>query len=240
MSHNPARQDNTGGREGASPPHASLFDDLRQGGRELAGRLEAYRGRERALVLGVVRGGVPAAAEVAVALGLPLDLVVIKRLLAPRGPLHPASAVEVCGTLVLDDEVPPPPAAPRTPLEHFLAGALEELARRADTCRGPRPPAEVAGRTVLLVDNGVHTGSTMLTALRALRRLRPARVVAAFPCASPEGLSAVAAEADEAVCLATPTPFGHVGLWYKTFDVPEDEKIPALLAPAPHASPPDS
>ena len=225
---NPARQDNTDSREGVGASGVK-FPDLSSAGRELAEGLRAYSGRAGALVVGIVRGGLPAATEVALALDLPLDLIVLRRLLAPPSPLLPVCAANVCGTLVLDEELPAPAAPPRSPLEHFIAEALEGLALRAQTCRGARPPTDISGRTVILVDNGIHTGSTMLVALRALRRLRPARVVAAIPVASPEGQAAVAAEADEIICLATHHPFGHVGLWYKGFTPPEDSQTRELL-----------
>ena len=232
----PTRKDNTGAPAGASA-REGRFPDLASAGRDLARRLTAYRGREGALVVGIVRGGVPPALEAARALGLPLDLAVLRMLLAPRGPGHAVCAANVCGPLVLDEELPPLPAVPRSPLEHFMADALEGLALRAATCRGARPAADVSGRTVILVDNGIHTATTMLAVLRAVRKLRPARVVAAAPVASAEGAAAVAPEADELVYLATPHNFGHTGLWYRNFDVPADETIRAFLEQA-HATGP--
>ena len=236
MGENLTEQDNTGAPEGAGS-RAARFPDLRGAGRDLAGRLAAYRGAKDVVVLGIVRGGVPAALEVARSLGAPLDVVVVRRLLTPRGPHAPVCAVNVCGTLVLDDELPPRPAVPATAVEHFIADALEGLALRARACRGERAPTDLSRKTVLLVDNGIHTGSTMRVAVRALRKSGAGRVVAAAPVASPEGAAAVSAVADELVCLSTPDPFGHVGLWYTDFKRPEDEEIPALLELAAPAQP---
>jgi putative phosphoribosyl transferase len=223
-----ARQDNTCAQSDAAA-HAEKFPDLRSAGRELAARLDAYRGRADAFVLAVARGGVPVALAVAREIGLPLDLVIIRRLFAPGGPHATVCAVNACGTLVLDEGVPPPVAAPRSAIEYFIADALEGLAQRAKTCRNERLPTDLSQKTILLIDNGIYTGSTMCAAVRALRTLGPARIVAAVPVTSPDGRAAVEAVADEMLCLATHDPFGHVGLWYKNFDRPEDEQIRALL-----------
>lgn len=231
-------QDNTRARRDAGP-RAPRFQDLRSAGRELSEGLASYRGAAGLVVLGVVRGGAVPALEVARGLGAPLDMVVVRRLFTPHGPHAPLCAVHAAGTLTLDEELPPRPAAPATPEDYFIADALEGLTRRARACRGERPPADLKGKTVLLVDNGIHTGSTMLIAVRALRRAGAARIVAAVPVASTEGAASVAAAADELVCLRTPEPFGHVGLWYADFTRPEDEEIPTLLAAAapPQSSP---
>lgn len=228
MEQSRAEQDNTCARRDAAA-RAEKFADLSSTGRELAARLDAYRGRADAVVLAIARGGVPSALEVARRLGLPLDLVIIRRLLAPGDPHTTVCAVNACGTLVLDEGVPPPVAAPRSAIEYFITDALEGLACRAKTCRGERPPTDLSQKTILLIDNGIHTGSTMRAAVRALRTLGPARIVAAVPVTSTGGRAAVEAVADEMLCLATHDPFGHVGLWYKNFDRPEDEQIRALL-----------
>ena len=203
------------------------FQDAGAAGRDLAERLAPRGARERTSVIAVARGGVAVALEVSKRLGLPLDLILLRRLLVPRGPQEPVCAANVAGTPFLDEELRR--GGGERPPEQFFAEALAELESRARACRGPRPAAELGGRTVLLVDNGVRTGSTMLAALRALRSRAPARVVAAAPVAAPEALVPVQTAADEFVYLHAPEPFGHVGLWYREFTRPSDEEIRAML-----------
>jgi putative phosphoribosyl transferase len=207
------------------------FTDPGAAGRELAEKVEARGSLEGAVVLAVARGGVPVAAEVAKRLRAPLDVVLVRRLLTPRGPDDPVCAVCVAGALVLDEELAARRAAhDREPaLESFLAEALREFDARERACRGARTPLDLSGRTILLVDNGVRTGSTLRAVLRALRTRKPARIVAAFPVASVEGRASVAAVADEVVCLATPEPFCHVGVWYANFKRQDDRAIAAVL-----------
>ncbi|MET0650813.1 MAG: phosphoribosyltransferase family protein [Pyrinomonadaceae bacterium] len=207
------------------------YQDARAAGRALAEGLAAYDARERTTVVAVARGGVAVALEVSNRLGLPLDLLLLRRLLVTRGPLEPVCAANVAGTPFLDDELARPDAA-EPALVPFVADALADLESRTRACRGTRPPAELKGRTVLLVDNGVRTGSTMLAALRALRSCAPGRVVAAAPVAAPEALAVVRAAADEFIYLSTPDPFGHVGLWYSDFTRPSDDDIRAMLKEA--------
>jgi len=205
------------------------FADAREAGQALAAALEDYGGRADALVLAVARGGAGVGAEVAGRLGLPLDLLMLRRLLVPRGASEPACAFSLAGSPFLD-ELGPRPA--ERAFEHFLEGALAELRASERACRGERPPADLRGKTILLVDNGVRTGSTILAALRAVRSAAPARVVAAVPVAAREALAAVEGAADAFRCLASPEPFGHVGLWYEDFGRPGDEELRAMLEEA--------
>lgn len=206
------------------------FADLRSAGRALAKEIEACGyGAGAVVVLGVARGGVPVAAEVARGLGAPLDVVLIRRLLTPRGPEDPVCAVNVAGALIIDEELAARRAAHDPALEHFLTDALDEFARRERACRGARTLLDLADKTIFLVDNGIRTGSTLRVAIRALRTRGPARVVVAVPVASAEGRAAVEAVSDELVCLATPEPFGHVGMWYAKFNRPDDAEIAAAL-----------
>jgi putative phosphoribosyl transferase len=200
------------------------YPDLATAGRELALKLEPYRDGENVLVLALVLGGVPVAHEVASHLRAPLDLVIIRRLLAPKGPGSQLCAVSIAGSMIIDQELIPP-SVPSTPLEHFLKDAIVELKTREQICRRQRPPINLAGKTVVLVDCGIRSGSTMLAAIKSLRTLGPARIIAAVPVASLGGQAVVAAEADEVVCLARPRPFGHVGLWYKDFMRPGDDRV---------------
>jgi putative phosphoribosyl transferase len=205
-------------------PPVRAYPDLASAGRELALQLELYRDTDNLVVLGLVLGGIPLANEVASHLRAPLDLVIIRRLLAPKGPGSELCAVSVGGSMIVDEELRPV-AAPSTPLEHFLNDALTELNNRERICRRQRPPIQLAGKTVIIVDCGIRTGSTMLATIRALRTMGPARVIAAVPVASMGGHAAVFAEADELVCLAQPRPFGNVGLWYKDFTRPGDDRV---------------
>ncbi|HEX8147864.1 MAG TPA: phosphoribosyltransferase family protein [Pyrinomonadaceae bacterium] len=207
------------------------FEDARAAGRALAERLGSRGASGDAVVLAVARGGVGVGAEVAKGLGLPLDLILLRRLLLPRGSSRPACAASVAGAGHLDEEVAAAldPGARDPALREFVAGALAELDSEARACRGVRPALDLAGKTVVLVDNGVRTGSTMLAALRALRARAPARVVAAAPVADAAALAELSAAAEEVVCLATPDPFGHVGLWYADFRRPPDAEICAML-----------
>ncbi|MBV9928785.1 MAG: phosphoribosyltransferase [Acidobacteria bacterium] len=202
------------------------FKDGRDAGRALAERV-GPRGGD-ALVVAVARGGVAAALEVSKHLALPLDLLLLRRLLLPRGPLEPVCAANVAGASFLDAELAPRLEAEPV-LASFVAEAVAELESRAHYCRRGRPPAELSGRTVVLVDNGVRTGSTMLAALRALRPRRPARVVAAAPVADADALREVSNAVEEFVCLHTPLPFGHVGLWYSNLERPSDDEIRDML-----------
>lgn len=200
------------------------FPDLSSGGRELAFKLEAYRDNDKVVVMGLVLGGVPVAHEVATYLRAPLDLVIIRRLLAPQGAGSQICAVSIGGSTIIDDELVPP-EAPSTPLQHFIKDAIVELKTREQNCRQRRPPIDLSAKTVILVDCGIRSGSTMMAAISALRTVKPARIIAAVPIASLGGHAAVSAQVDELVCLETPRPFGHVGLWYKDFSRPADDRV---------------
>lgn len=204
------------------------FTDAREAGGALASKLAAdYAGREGAVVLAVASGGVGVAVEVSARLALPLDLFIISRLLAPC-PSDPLCAAHVAGTLFLDEELNPY-AAREPAFANFLAAAVAELEQRARACRGSRPPLTLSGKTILLVDNGVRTGSTLRAAARALRATRPARVVACVPVADAASLDSMNEMFDDFVHLASPEPFGHVGMWYANFTRPTDDEIRAML-----------
>ncbi|MCA1817013.1 MAG: phosphoribosyltransferase [Acidobacteria bacterium] len=203
------------------------FTDAREAGGALASRLSDYAGRDGVVVIAVARGGVGVAAEVSRRLALPLDVVLVSRLLAPR-PDDPLCAANVAGTPFLDEGLSA--HAARDPaFANYLAQAAAELGRRARACRGARPALALSGRTVLLVDNGVRTGSTLRAVARAVRRQRPARLVACAPVADAASLGVVRGSCEEFVCLATPEPFGHVGMWYADFARPSDDEMRATL-----------
>jgi putative phosphoribosyl transferase len=219
----------TSSTDAARTNRTTKFSDLSTAGCNLANQLLSYVGSEETVVVAIARGGVPLAVEVAKLLRAPLDILLIRRLLSPSGPDSEVCAVNVCGTLVIDPELTLPPAVSKTPLEYFVVDALKGLASRERTCRGERLPLELARKNVLLIDNGIHTGSTMRVAIRALRTMNPSRVVVGVPVAARSSRAAVEAAADHLVCLTWPEPFGHVGLWYSSFNVPDEEQIREML-----------
>ena len=202
------------------------FDDLRAGGRALAEVLTEYRTDRDALVLGIVRGGVPAALEVARSLDLPLDHVLGRALLQDAsGDLLRATCV--AGTLVLDERCDELPAG--SPERAVLDGALSALTAREALCRGTRAPARIAERTVVLIDNGMRTGQTMAAAIRAVRTMSPRRIVAAIPAGTPPAVELVNTMAEESFCLMTSAAFGNVAMAYRRFDVPDESRIRELF-----------
>lgn len=203
------------------------FRDLVSAGRELATHLEQYADADETIVLGITRGGVPAAIEVANHLRLPLD-VIVRRFLLTSAEGKAIGAANVAGALVCDPRVPLPPETPETPLDFFLQDGYRELNERVRLSRGDRPPLEVRDKTVIVVDNGIRSGGTMAIAVRGVRALGAKRIVAASPVGSPEARGAVEDVADETVCV-TWTPLGNVAMGYAKFDVPLYEQIAGLL-----------
>jgi len=205
------------------------FANLRSAGRQLALQLETYRGADGVVILAPVLGGVPVAHEVANHLGKPLDFLIRRQLLLPQGPGSDINAVSVAGRTIIDERAPALPADPLTPLEHFLADAIAGLQSRERICRGTRPPLNLIDKIVILVDCGIHTGGNMRAAVTALRKTESKQIIAAVPVTSHGGRDIVAALADDFVSLASPKPFGHVGLWYDDFSRPGDDEICKLL-----------
>src|SRR5437870_9592789 len=206
-----------------------LYRDRREAGRQLAAKLAAYAGRPDVLVLALPRGGVPVAYEVARALAAPLDIFLVRKLGLPGHEELAMGAVASGGIRVLNEEVVQALRIPEEVIDEVAAVELEELERRERLYRGDRPPPDVRGRTVILIDDGLATGSTMRAALAALRRQQPAGLVVAVPTAAPETCDELRAEADDVVCATTPEPFDSVGLWYEDFSQTTDEEVRELL-----------
>jgi erythromycin esterase-like protein/predicted phosphoribosyltransferase len=205
------------------------FRDRAQAGRLLAEHLRDYAGREDVIVLGLPRGGVPVAFEIAQALGVPLDVFVVRKLGVPGQEELALGAIASGGTRVLNRQVVESLAIPAEWIEAVDAKEMRELERREHAYRDDRPPPEVTGRTVILVDDGLATGSTMWAAVRAVRQEGAARVVVAVPVADPDVCNALRSEADEVVCLMTPQPLLGVGAWYEDFSQVTDDEVRALL-----------
>jgi putative phosphoribosyl transferase len=205
-----------------------LFRDRRDAGRFLARRLKRYAGRSDVLVLALPRGGVPVAYEVARELRAPLDLFLVRKLGLPGHEEYAMGAIASGGVRVLNDRVVGQ-GIPADVIDRVTRRELQELERREQAYRGNRPPPEIRGRTVILVDDGLATGSTMRAAAAALRRLGPKKVVVAVPVAAPETCDELRTEVDEVVCAETPQPFQAVGLWYDDFSQTTDDEVRDLV-----------
>jgi putative phosphoribosyl transferase len=206
-----------------------LFSDRADAGRVLAEQLRHYADRPDVIVLALPRGGVPVAYEVAKALHAPLDIFVVRKLGIPGHEELAMGAVATGGVRVLNDQVVKGLSIPGFVIDAVANWELQELERRERLYRGDRPPPEVRGKTAILVDDGLATGSTMLAAVKALRKLGPARIVVAVPVASPDTCELLKEYVDETVCAATPEPFYAVGLWYRDFSQTTDEEVRELL-----------
>jgi predicted phosphoribosyltransferase len=206
------------------------FHDRTDAGRRLAEKLAAYAGRPDILVLALPRGGVPVGYEVARALGAPLDVFVVRKLGVPGYEELAMGAVATGGVRVLNDEIVQGLGISEHEIDAAVARELQELARREQLYRGARPPPDVGGRTVILVDDGLATGATMRAAVEASRQQQPARTVVAVPTASPDTCEALKAEADDVICAMTPDPFFAVGHWYEDFTQTTDDEVRELLA----------
>jgi putative phosphoribosyl transferase len=205
------------------------FRDRRQAGRLLAGLLRRYVGRPDILVLALPRGGVPVALEVASALGAPMDVFLVRKLGVPGHEELAMGAIASGGTEVVNSEVVRGFGIPDPIIRVVAQQELQELQRREREYRGVRPPPDVAGRTIILVDDGLATGSTMRAAIAAMKKQGAARIVVAVPVAAREASKELRTEADELVCAMTPDPFLAVGEWYEDFSQTSDAEVRELL-----------
>jgi predicted phosphoribosyltransferase len=207
-----------------------MFRDRREAGQLLATALSRYAGRPDVVVLALPRGGVPVAYEVAQALGAPLDVFVVRKLGVPGHEELAMGAVATPGVRVLNEEVVRGLGIPARMIEAVAVREQAELARRERLYRGDRPPVDVHGRTVILVDDGLATGASIHAAIQALRQRQPARIVVAVPIAAPDRCEALKDQVDDVVCAVTPEPFHAVGLWYDDFSQTTDDEVRELLA----------
>lgn len=213
-------------------PPVHRLHDRREAGLLLAGRLGAYARDPNALVLALPRGGVPVGYEIARALELPLDVFVVRKLGVPGHEELAMGALASGGTYLLNEDVIAGLRIQPEDVRAAIARENFELERRDRLFRGDRPRPQIAGKTVILVDDGLATGASMGAAIAALRRSAPGRIVAAVPVASVTICAQVREQAGELICLQTPDPFFSVGTWYDNFDQVGDGEVRRLLAAA--------
>lgn len=214
----------------AAPAREALpFRDRRHAGQVLAERLAHYAGRDDVLVLGLPRGGVPVADEVARKLGAPLDVFVVRKLGVPGHEELAMGAIASGGVRVLNDYVVGELGIDEATISRVAAVESAELERRERSYRGDRGPVDLRGRTVLLVDDGLATGSTMRAAAQAARRAGAKEVVVAVPVAAERTCEAFRREVDDVVCAYTPEPFFAVGQWYDDFSPTSDDEVRQVL-----------
>lgn len=209
------------------------FTNRKEAGTLLAKELVDFAGSSEALVLGLPRGGVPVAYEVAHALSLPLDVLVVRKLGVPGHQELAFGAVASGGVRFLNEGIVKSLRMTDTMIEAIVEREMRELERRERLYRGDRPAVNVRGKTVILVDDGLATGATMRVAIRALKKQEPKQIVVAVPVASQDTCEELRLKADVwCVCAVTPEPFYAVGLWYKDFGQTSDEEVQSLLAHA--------
>ena len=208
----------------------TLFRDRREAGRRLAERLRPIAATTDLVVLGLPRGGIPVAFEVASAFDAPLDVCVVRKLGVPGHEEVAMGAIASGGVQMLDARLIRALQIPRYEVERTLAREQLELDRRERAYRSGRSTMEVRGRTVILVDDGLATGASMSAAVTALRRRDPRAIVVAAPVAARSACAALGRVADACICVAIPEPFYGVGQWYSDFEQTTDEQVRELLA----------
>jgi len=209
-----------------------IYRDRTEAGQYLASQLGGYANRSDVLVMALPRGGVPVAFEVARVLRAPLDIFLVRKLGVPGHEELAMGAIATGGVRVLNEDTVRYLSIPGEVIDAVAADEQRELERRERLYRGEHPAPDVRGKTVILVDDGLATGSTMRAAANALRQQKPARIVVGVPVSAPATCDEFRDEVDEIVCAITPEPFQAVGLWYKDFSQTTDEEVRELLARA--------
>jgi putative phosphoribosyl transferase len=209
-----------------------IYCDRLEAGRHLAVRLAKYAHRDDVLVLALPRGGVPVGFEVAKALHAPLGVFLVRKLGVPGHEELAMGAISTGGVRVLNDDVVNYLQIPADVIDATAAIELKELERRERAYRGDRAEPDVRGKTIILVDDGLATGSTMRAAAAALRQQNPARIVVAVPVSAPQTCDEYRMGVDEIVCAKTPEPFLGVGQWYRDFSQTTDDEVRELLQKA--------
>jgi putative phosphoribosyl transferase len=213
----------------ASGRAALRFVDRVDAGRLLAEQLDAYAGQPDVIVLALPRGGVPVASQIARRLRVPLDIFLVRKLGAPGQPELAMGAIATGGARVLNADVIDYLRVPPEVIEAVAHAEQIELERREQAYRGERPTPDLHGRQVILVDDGLATGSSMRAAIAAVRTQSPARIIVAVPVAARETCEDLKREVESVVCLRTPEPFSAVGMWYENFSQTTDEEVRELL-----------
>lgn len=208
-----------------------MYENRSDAGRKLAARLQKYRDRSP-IIIALPRGGVPVAYEVARALGAPLDVLVARKIGAPGQEEFGIGAIAQGGAVYLNAELVRDLGVTREYLDAVTRRETAEMARRVKAYRGNRPPLDVSGRTVIVVDDGLATGATTRAAVKALRAQSPKEIILAVPVCAPESEFELRAEYDEVICASAPQHFRAVGLWYEDFEQTTDEEVVSLLARA--------
>ena len=205
------------------------FADRIEAGQILAAKLSAYRDRDDVMVLALPRGGVPVAAEVAGALNVPFDVFVVRKLGVPGHEELAMGAIASGGVRQVNRDVVDALGIPENVIDAVAVREQLELERREQAYRGQRPPLSLINKTLILVDDGLATGSTMRAAVMAARQQQPARVIVAAPVGAVSACADLATEADDVVCVRTPEPFVAVGMWYRDFTPTTDHEVRSLL-----------
>ncbi len=215
----------------------AMFGDRVEAGRALAERLWEYAGRRDLVVLGLPRGGVPVAAEVAQRLNAPLDIWLVRKLGVPGHPEFAMGAIAGAGVVEIDEALVRELQIAPHAVREVVRSERAELERRERAYRRGQPPPYLEGKTVIVVDDGMATGSTMRAVVTSLRNFKPARIVVAVPVASGEACQDLGAHADECVCVACPDPFRAVGSFYGNFGATSDEEVLESLDRFSHRQP---
>lgn len=205
------------------------FRDRHDAGKLLAGKLRHLAGDPRVVILALPRGGVPVGFEIAERLHAPLDIFIVRKLGVPVHEELAMGAIATGGVRVLNEDIIERLAISDRILETVTQEQLRELERRERDYRKSRPPLDVTGKTVVLVDDGLATGASMKAAVRALRQRRPQRIIIAVPVGAPETCQEFETEVDEVICAKSPAEFGAVGMWYEDFAQTTDEEVCELL-----------
>jgi putative phosphoribosyl transferase len=205
------------------------FRDRRDAGRKVAQRFDAFAGKSDVIVLALPRGGVPIAYEIAMRIGAPLDILVVRKLGVPGHEELAMGAIASGGIRVIDQRTVSRLGISREQVEAVEHRELAELERRERTFRAGRPTLDVENKTAIVVDDGLATGASMAAAIDALRTKHPARIVGAVPVASPDTCEAMSERADEMICLYTPARMYAVGVWYEDFTQTTDAEVRELL-----------
>jgi putative phosphoribosyl transferase len=208
---------------------AMIFPNRAEAGRTLAQRLQSYAKTPDVVVLGIPRGGVPVAFEVAAALKAPLDVFILRKLGVPYQEELAFGAIASGGIRYIDKEIVEAAGIPDSEIERVVAKQTQELERRERVYRGGRPPLDVRGKTVILVDDGIATGASMQAAITALRKMEPGRLVAAVPVAPASTCKRLARMVDELICVHMPESFYAIGEFYEDFSQLTDEEVTTFL-----------